>query len=90
MSQATAETSNKPQMLDIALHPCTSSQFVEVGYSHAHQAVAIRFRHGGPIYQYPGVTPEDWAAFDKADSKGSYFIKHWKRRPFNKFTPDQA
>ncbi len=71
--------------LEISMQAVESSQLKEAGYSAQHQTVSIRFREGGPLYQYPHITPEDWAAFQAAESQGSYFIRNWKNRTFKKF-----
>lgn len=45
-------------------------------------------RGAGAIYHYPGVTPDEFAAFQKAESLGTHFGKHFRSRAFQKFHPD--
>jgi hypothetical protein len=34
--------------------------------------------HNGAVYQYPGVTPKEYADLVAAESKGGHFLKHIK------------
>lgn len=85
MSTTPSHQKEEAKPLAITLHPIKSSQLKEAGYSTEHKTVQIRFRDGGPLYEYPHITPEDWAAFQAAESQGSYFIRNWKNRTFKKF-----
>jgi hypothetical protein len=79
-------------MPDIALTPVASSQIDAIGHDPETNTLAIRFpvnRFGEKaVYHYSNFTAEDFAAFQAADSKGSYFGQHIKndkaRYPFRK------
>ena len=65
-----------------ALLAVASSQLSAVGYSASDEILTIQFpdkgdRPGG-IYQYAGVKPEVFDAFNAAKSKGSFFGEHIK------------
>ena len=70
----------------IALQPVESNQIGSIGYDAETQTLAVQFKRGAmAIYHYPGVTPEQWAAFNSAESKGTHFGQHFKALPFEKF-----
>lgn len=72
--------------LTVDLHKVESSQIEQIGYSAEHKTLVVHFKRGsGAVYEYPGVTPEQFAAFKGADSIGSFFGKHFKTREFRKF-----
>ncbi|PXW23382.1 KTSC domain-containing protein [Paraburkholderia caballeronis] len=84
---------NTATPLQIDLKEVESSQIHSIGYDAASKTLAIRFRNrstGAPttLYHYANVTPEDFVAFDEAESKGSHFGKHIKpydvKFPFQK------
>ena len=52
-----------------------SSLFKSVGYDPATETMELEFTRGA-IYQYSGVTAQDWNEFCRAESKGSYFSKN--------------
>lgn len=57
-----------------------SSQLHGYGYDAASQTLAIEFKsnHQKLTYHYPNFSAESWAAFQAAESKGSFFYKHIK------------
>ncbi len=66
----------------ISLSPMKSSQIESIG--HSGDTLAVRFKHGGTLYHYHGVSASDFAALQKAESIGSHLGKHIK--PKFKFT----
>lgn len=76
------ENAQETPVPDISLSAIESSQLAEIGYHPDSQTLAIRFKgrgdKPGSLYHYDGVTPEDWEAFNGAESKGSHFYKHIK------------
>ena len=63
----------------IKMCDCQSSQIHSIGHDPATNTLAIRFKgkNGlGSLYHYPGFTAEQFAAFQKADSKGKHFGAH--------------
>ena len=75
----------------IALQPVESHQIGKIGYDEATQTLAVQFKRGAmAIYHYPGVTPEQWAAFNAAESKGAHFGQHFKALAFEKFPNEPA
>ncbi|MBP7656712.1 MAG: KTSC domain-containing protein [Pseudoxanthomonas sp.] len=82
-------------MPPITMTPVQSSQIHSIGFDSETNTMHVRFLAGrgeqrgpGALYQYTGVSAEDFAAFDKAESKGSYFGKVFKpaadRFPFTR------
>ena len=82
-------------MPPITMTPVQSSQIHSIGHDPETGTMQVRFLSGrgeqrgpGALYQYTGVSAEDFAAFEKAESKGSYFGKVFKpaadRFPFNR------
>jgi len=70
----------------ITMQPVQSSQVAAIGYSPDRKTLAVTFIRGtGAIYHYPNVSPEVHAAFVGAESIGSFFGKHIKSLPFQKF-----
>ncbi|MGB8422228.1 KTSC domain-containing protein [Paraburkholderia sp.] len=70
----------------ITLAKVESSQIDSIGYDPATSTLAIRFKsRDKPLYYYDNVTPEDWDAFENAESIGSHFYKHIK--PYDKKFP---
>ena len=65
---------NKPKT--IAMSPVKSGQIAEIG--HDGDTLAVRFKHGGTLYHYHGVSPDDFAKLQKAESLGSHLHKHIK------------
>lgn len=68
---------------DIKMCACDSSQIAEHGYDDATKTLAIKFKHGGSVYHYDDVSPELYAEFSEAESKGSFFGKRIKSGGFN-------
>lgn len=66
----------------IPLKACESSQIAAYGFDPATKTLAIHFRGGKKVYEYPDTEPEDFAKFDESDSKGRYFGQHIKGRAF--------
>jgi hypothetical protein len=59
--------------------PVFSSNLVSVGYEEETQTLEIEFKNGS-VYQYAGVSLDEFSSFMNADSKGAYFnarIKHY-------------
>ena len=82
-------------MPPITMTPVQSSQIHSIGHDPETNTMQVRFLAGrgeqrgpGALYQYTGVSAEDFAAFEKAESKGSYFGKVFKpaadRFPFTR------
>ena len=82
-------------MPPITMTPVQSSQIHSIGHDPETNTMQVRFLAGrgeqrgpGALYQYTGVSAEDFAAFEKAESKGSYFGKVFKpaqdRYPFTR------
>lgn len=69
----------------IELTQVESSQLESYGYDAETGTLAVRFRgHGGKpgsLYHYRNVGASEWAAFNDASSKGSYFIRTIKPNP---------
>lgn len=78
----------KEQRPDIALSPIDSRKLHAVGYCPTRQILAAQFAPGGAIYHYEGFTPEQHAAFEAAESKGSHFGKEIQILPSKKYAPD--
>ena len=62
--------------MTIKLKPVKSSQLAEIGYDADKQVLAIRFTNGKKLYHYQGVTPNDFAKFESAESVGKHFGAH--------------
>ena len=82
-------------MPPITMTPVQSSQIHSIGHDPETGTMQIRFLSGrgeqrgpGALYSYSGVSAEDFAAFEKAESKGSHFGKVFKpaadRFPFSR------
>ena len=64
----------KPKHPTIPMSGVKSSQIESLG--HMGDTLAVKFRSGGATYHYPGVSQEQFAALQKAESLGSHFSKH--------------
>ena len=53
-----------------------SGQIAEIGFQG--DTLAVRFKSGNTLYHYHGVSADDFAKFQKAESLGSYLHKHIK------------
>ena len=69
----------------IPMCSCKSSQVSEIGHCPTTNTLAVRYKHGGTLYHYPGITAEQFTALQKAESVGSHLGKHIKV-PGHKFT----
>ncbi|GKS73716.1 KTSC domain-containing protein [Acidovorax sp. SUPP950] len=84
-TSAPAAFADKPYVA-IPMAPVQSNQVGAVGYDPATSTLAVSFARGaGAIYHYPDVSPELYAEFMAADSKGTFFGKRIKALPFDKF-----
>lgn len=73
----------------IALNAVKSNQVGAIGYDEATKTLAVSFSRGaGAIYHYPGVERKTYDDFLAAESIGTFFVKHIKLRPFEKYAPD--
>ena len=59
-----------------------SSQIEAIG--HDGDTLAVKFKSGGAVYHYHGVTPDKFAEMQKSDSVGKFLHAHIK--PHHKFT----
>lgn len=74
----------------IHMQPVESSQIHSVGFDAGRQTLAMQFRSGGPVYEYAGVTQEQYDAFLAAESKGKHFGAHIKGKfDFEKIAPPE-
>lgn len=71
----------------IAMTGVKSSQVHSIGHDTASNTLAVRFASGG-TYHYHGVTAEQFAAMQKAESVGKYLGQHIK--PKHKVTKIEA
>lgn len=74
----------------IELSKIDSRKLHAVGYCPTRQTFAAQFAEGGPIYHYEGFTPEQYAAFQAAESKGVHFGQHIQILDSKKFNADPA
>jgi hypothetical protein len=82
---APAAFSEKPYVA-IPMMQVKSNQVAAIGYDPVTKTLAVTFTRGpGNVYHYPNVEPETHAAFIGAESIGTYFGKHIKPLPFDKF-----
>ena len=76
----------------VPIKPVKSSAIQGEGYSEEHQVLALQFA-GGSMHHYKGVTPEDYAAFQAAESKGRHFAAHIKDKfdsePVDRYRSDK-
>jgi len=62
------------------LVPVISSDIAAIGYDPDSSELQIQFRNNR-IYSYPGVSPDWYAGFLQAPSKGSYFAQTIRKFP---------
>lgn len=82
-------------MSEIKLTPVNSSQLHAIGFDPATGTLAIQFKGKGGVpgslYHYANFTAAQFADFEKAESKGSFFGAHLKREttkyPYKKIEP---
>lgn len=55
--------------------PVESKMFRSIGFSPEIETLQLEFTNG-TIYTYSGFKPEDWKAFNEAESKGRHFGLH--------------
>lgn len=80
-----AALSSKPYVA-IPMVAVQSNQVGAVGYDPATSTLAVSFARGaGAIYHYTDVSPELYAEFMAAESKGTFFGKRIKPLAFEKF-----
>jgi hypothetical protein len=70
------ESSMTTKPKTIAMSAVKSGQIAEIG--HDGDTLAVRFKHGGTLYHYHGVSADDFSKFQKAESLGSHLHKHIK------------
>lgn len=63
----------------MTMTPVESSQLAAIGYDPASLTLGVTFKGGGH-YRYAGMSPEHYAEFMAADSKGSHFGKFVRDR----------
>lgn len=56
----------------IETQPVVSSNIHAIGYDVDRRVLAVEFMNGG-IFHYGNITPEKWADFQAAESKGKFF-----------------
>lgn len=75
--------------MGITLTPVESSQLAAIGHDPATNTLAVRFKAKGDapgnLYHYQNFTDKDFEDFQKAESKGSHFIRNVK--PYAKQFP---
>ena len=59
-----------------------SSVIASMGYDPKWRVLELEFRGSGDIYAYFDVPPEEYAAFLRAESKGTYLNEVFKLRGF--------
>ena len=68
--------------MGITMTPVESSQLEAIGHDPATNTLAIRFKsrgdRPGSLYHYQNFTAKDFEDFQKAESKGSHFIRSIK------------
>lgn len=62
--------------------PLNSSSISAIGYDPESCVLEIEFRRSGQIYRYFGVPAADYAAFLRAESKGTYLNQKFKPRGY--------
>jgi hypothetical protein len=68
------------------LIPVSSSRFCAYGYAPEQMIAYIAFK-AGTVYEYQGVEPDVWDAWQEADSKGSFAIANVIGKPRNPIYP---
>jgi KTSC domain len=59
-----------------------SSTISAIGYDPRRRILEIVFRDSGEVYRYFDVPAEEYTAFLKADSKGTYLNQHFKKQGY--------
>lgn len=60
------------------LTPLDSSSIAWVGYDRPNRVLHVRFKGNDLEYEYTTVSPKEWTALRKAESKGQYINFHIK------------
>jgi len=58
------------------MRPVTSGHVESIGHDPVNNVLAVKFKTGPKIYNYPGVSVDDHAAIMKAPSIGSHIAKN--------------
>ena len=74
----------------IPLTPCESSNINAFGYDAASHVLAVQFKGGNKVHEFPDVDAELADKFIKADSKGKAFHAHIRGREFTKTDAEAA
>jgi hypothetical protein len=64
--------------LSIPMQPVQSSQIAAIGHDAGSGTLRVQFHGSGATYDYDGVTPGTFAAFQQSESKGKFFGAHVK------------
>jgi hypothetical protein len=62
--------------------PIISSHIQSAGYDRASGVMEVEFQGRGRVVRYEGVTPEEWAGFQDAPSKGKFLHQNIKAHAF--------
>jgi hypothetical protein len=62
--------------------PVDSSVIVSMGYDAVWRVLELEFRHTQEIYDYFDVSPDVYAAFRSAESKGAYLNTTFKAHAY--------
>ena len=82
-----AAYSDKPRPA-IPMQQVKSNQVAAIGHDEATKTLAVQFTRGAmAIYHYPGVERKTYDDFMAAESIGTFFGKHIKTLPFEKYAP---
>lgn len=60
-----------------------SSMIKAYGYDAASQTLAVQFKNGTKVAQYRGISADDFAALEAAESVGKHFGQHIRGREFS-------
>lgn len=70
--------------ISIPMNPVKSGQIAEIGHDPATKTMAVKF-HGGSVYHYANVSPEQFSTFQGAESIGKHFGAHFKKNEKHPF-----
>jgi hypothetical protein len=59
-----------------------SSSIASIGYQPVKRELEVEFLASGDVYRYFGVSPQEYAAFMAATSKGTYLNQVFKPREY--------
>jgi hypothetical protein len=75
----------------IAMQPCVSSKFTQLGYCPQRQELVVRFNDTAlHVYHYPDFSQDDHDRFMSAESLGRHFGEHIASRTSHKYLADSA